>query len=95
VLTVRPLEDTPANASAEKEGSRTILLVDLETGAVKREPKSFRVYPAFVHARWFDSDAACSLIPGSPSSRIFVGNDSLWELDPATGAERLVFKSGQ
>ena len=94
-LTVRPLEKAPSNAAEEPEGPRTILLVNLDTGTVKREPKPFRVYPAFIHARWFRSDAACTLVPGSPSSRLFVGQNTLWELDPATGVERLVFKSGQ
>jgi len=69
--------------------------VDLETGTIRREPKPFKVHPAFMYARWFDSDPACTLVPGSPSSRLFVGNDTLWELDPATGTERVVFKAGQ
>lgn len=94
-LTVKPLEKAPASASREKEGPRTILLVDLETGTIRREPKPFKVHPAFMYARWFDSDPACTLVPGSPSSRLFVGNDTLWELDPATGTERVVFKAGQ
>lgn len=95
-VSLRPPGKSAWNSGPETFEPRNLLLVDLSTGRVRRDPGTAGLIPVFDQYYWA-SDVGSSAAPGGVLSRLLIekegGRSTLLELDPASGTRRVIFKS--